>query len=458
MYGRREQAEAHSFLVGRILAAVLRTDPDAPVRPLRRTTVGLAVGLAVAVLVGGIVLAVSFLTGKGGDAWRDEPGTLVVDEDSGNRYLLVEGRLRPVLNYASARLLVEGNPPIATVNAKDLADFPKGAPVGIAGAPDALPSPGAGGQPWTVCAGVGDGESAVAVSVGTPVGVRPLDEGEAALVRTGDQLYLAWNGHKLRVTEDWVPRALGMDPAKAVAVDSAWLNTLPSGPDIGAPPVEHGGSGPEVAGAPTELGQLVTAPDAVGDTTFVVTHGGLMPVSPLVATLIGADPELSLPPTMTLTPAELATQQVTPAPVWQAELPGRPPSALDSETRMPCVRWENDKAILATTENLDGSSASSDPAGVTRDGRVADLVDVTPGAGMIARTRPAPGVPGAGVYLITEAGAKFPVADAEAAEALGFSVDSAALVPAELLALLPTGPVLDIPEPSIVQPNQAQPN
>ncbi|MBK1787789.1 type VII secretion protein EccB [Prauserella cavernicola] len=453
MYGRREQAEAHSFLVGRILAAVLRTDPDAPVRPLRRTTVGLAVGIAVAVLVGGVVLAVSFLTGRGSDAWRDQPGTLVVDEDSGNRYLLIDGRLRPVLNYSSARLLVEGNPPISTVGTEDLADFPKGAPVGIAGAPDALPSPDAGGQPWTVCAGAGDAETSVSVSVGAPTGVTALTEDQSALVRTGDQLYLAWNGSKLRITEDWVPRAMGMDPAKAVAVDSAWLNTLPSGPDIGSQPVQHGGSGPQVAGAQTQLGQLVTVPEAVGNSAFVVAPDGLMPVSPLVAALVGADPELDLPPPITLTPAQLATEPVTPAPVWQAELPAQPPAALDSETQMPCVRWENDQATLATAGNLDGSSASSDPAGVTRDGRVADLVDVTPGAGMIARTRPAPGVPGAGVYLITEAGAKFPVADAEAAEALGFSVDGAALVPAELLALLPTGPVLDIPEPSIVQPN-----
>jgi hypothetical protein len=36
------------------------------------------------------------------------------------------------------------------------------------------------------------------------------------------------------------------------------------------------------------------------------------------------------------------------------------------------------------------------------------------------------------------------VASKEAAEALGFSVASAQLVPAELLALLPTGPTLDV--------------
>lgn len=441
MYGRREQVEAHSFLVGRILAAVLRTDPDSPDRPLRRTTVGMAGGIGIAILVMAIVLIVTLFTGRGSDKWREEPGTLVVDEDSGNRYLLIAGRLRPVLNYASARLLVEGNPPVASVSSEDLADFPKGAPIGIPGAPDTLPSPTSAGQPWTVCAGVDEDDPGVAVTVGDLAGVSEVDDDEAVLVRVGDQQYLAWQGTRLRITAPWVPRALGLDPAAAVPVDSAWLNALPAGPDLGPPPVGHGGGGPDVAGQPTTVGQLVTAPDAVGDTTFVVAEAGLVPVSLTVATLLGADPDTETPAAIAITPAQLAKQKVLPAPVWQAELPPRPPTALDTSAHVPCVRWESDRATLVAAAGMTGSTV--DPAGVTRDGRVADLVDVTPGAGLIARTRPAPGVPGAGVYLITEAGAKFPVADEKAAEALGFSVGAAELVPAELLALLPTGPVLD---------------
>ncbi len=444
MYGRREQVEAHSFLVGRILAAVLRTDPDAPDRPLRRTTVGLAAGIGIAILVMAVVLIVTLFTGRGSDAWRSEPGTLIVDEDSGNRYLLIDGRLRPVLNYASARLLVEGNPPVASVSAEDLAEFPKGAPIGIAGAPDTLPPATPSGQPWTVCAGVAEDDPGLAVTVGPLPGVTDFRPDEAVLVSAGEQQYLAWNGTRLRITAAWVPRALGLDPTAAVAVDSAWLNTVPAGPDLGSPPVTHGGPGPDVAGRPTTVGQLVLAPDAVGDTTFVVAADGLVPVSLTVATLLGADPDVTLPPAITITPAQLATQNVLAPPVWQAELPARPPSALDTSARVPCVRWESDTATLVSAPGMNGSVVDSGQSGVTRDGRVADLVDVMPGSGLIARTRPAPGVPGAGVYLITEAGAKFPVAGGKAAEALGFSVDAAELVPAELLALLPTGPVLDV--------------
>ena len=61
---------------------------------------------------------------------------------------------------------------------------------------------------------------------------------------------------------------------------------------------------------------------------------------------------------------------------------------------------------------------------------------------MLARTLPAPGVYGAGLYLVTDDGAKYPVAGEAAAGALGLPVSAAVPVPADLLALLPTGPVL----------------
>lgn len=442
MYGRREQVEAHSFLTGRITAAVLRTDPDAADRPLRRTTVGMAGGIGIALLVIAVVLIVTLFTGRSGESWR-KPGTLIVDEDTGNRYLMVGDRLRPVLNYASARLLIGGDPPVSSVNSEAMASVPKGAPIGIAGAPDSMPSPSAAAQPWTVCADVRDGDPVVGVTVGSMRGMTAAREEEALLVRAGGEMFLAWQGTRLRIVEEWVPRALGLDPSAAMRADSAWLNALPAGPDLGAPPVERGGLGPVIAGQPTTVGQLVSAPDAVGDTTFVVAENGLMPVTETVETLLTADPGAEQLPSFTLTPAQLTAQKVLPAPVWQAALPAKPPAAMD-DTRVPCVQWKSERVTLASVPSMGRSTRDSDPTGISRDGRVADVVDVSPGAGHLARTRPAPGVPGAGLYLITEAGAKFPVASGDAAAALGFSVDTAELVPADLLALLPTGPVLDM--------------
>ena len=113
---------------------------------------------------------------------------------------------------------------------------------------------------------------------------------------------------------------------------------------------------------------------------------------------------------------------------------------------MPCVRSAPQGGRATTTV----VTAPAEPVGAptvvagtaAADARVADQVRVAPRAGLLARTLPAPGVPGEGLYLVTEDGAKFPVADNAAATALGYATSAAVAVPADLLALLPTGPVL----------------
>ena len=57
-----------------------------------------------------------------------------------------------------------------------------------------------------------------------------------------------------------------------------------------------------------------------------------------------------------------------------------------------------------------------------------------------------PGATTAGTttYLVTDEGIKYSLATAEAKAALGYSDVTPVLIPAALLALLPTGPALDI--------------
>jgi hypothetical protein len=74
----------------------------------------------------------------------------------------------------------------------------------------------------------------------------------------------------------------------------------------------------------------------------------------------------------------------------------------------------------------------------------AGLVEVAPGGGALVRPLAAPGVGGASLYLVTDAGAKYPLPSATAATALGYRARRAARLPAALLGLLPTGPALDL--------------
>ena len=67
---------------------------------------------------------------------------------------------------------------------------------------------------------------------------------------------------------------------------------------------------------------------------------------------------------------------------------------------------------------------------------------------MFARNAAAPGT----VYLITESGVKYPIADEESLSALGYVAAAAVPVSGELLALLPTGPVLSTTAARATQP------
>jgi type VII secretion protein EccB len=462
MHNRRDQVHAHGFMVGRLVSALLRAEPDLATPPLRRSWSGLIIGSLVAALVVAGFAAFSFISPGGASGWR-KPGTLVLDKQTGTRYVLAGGRLRPVLNYASARLLLGAKMTVGAVPTKSLADVPRGAPVGIAGAPDALPDARAKSAPWLACGSSAGSRPALVLTIGATPDVRPLTSRQAVLVRITDgTTYLVTGGRRFRVTASWVTRALGIPDDAAIGVRDAWVDTLPVGPDLPLPAVSGmGGSGPAMDGRPAKVGEVFVSRGADAEQRFYqLTTAGLQPMTRTAAALALSDPATAKaysggPVTARdLSPAALASATMLSAPAWEALLPSSRTS-LDALTggRMPCVRMVpggnsvttsvvTAPAAAVTAANAVSQVTGADTSGDPASSRVADAVVVAPRAGLLARTLPAPGVPGAGLYVLTEDGVKFPVQDAAAAGALGYTVPSATAVPADLLALLPTGPVL----------------
>lgn len=462
MYNRRDQVQAHSFLENRLVAAVLRAEPDGVDAPLRRTPMGVAGGVIVGLLVVAGVLVVGILSPRGTQAWR-KPGTLVVDKDTGASFVLAADTLRPVLNQASARLLLGPSMTVAVVRGKALAGMPRGNPIGIVGAPDDLPKPGPDpARSWTVCAITvttdGTDRPGVAVTL-EQAGAEPLAADErAALLRAADgSLHLAWRDRRYAVPHDWTLRALDIDPGDAADVRDSWLDALPSGPDLDAPVTSRGDPGPVLDGRPTTTGQLLVVPGPVLERRlYLVAPDGLVPVTELVAALVLGDPETAraydgqrVAP-IEVDPTAVARATMLPAPAWQSELPAMPPTVLtgdrDADGGVPCLRTITGPApagpVLVVATEPGGTAAGADGPAVTRDTKVADRVAVAPGAGLLTRSTPAPGVAGAGLHLVTEGGVRFPVATADAATALGIPVEQASAVPARLTELLPTGPLL----------------
>src|SRR6516225_6397072 len=104
MQSRRDQVQAHLFVMSRLASGMLRAEPDTPDTPTGRTTRGAVVGLAVGLVIG-LVVAVYGVMKPGGSTGWEKPGALVMVEETGARYLYLGGTLHPVLNQASAKLL-----------------------------------------------------------------------------------------------------------------------------------------------------------------------------------------------------------------------------------------------------------------------------------------------------------------------------------------------------------------
>ncbi|GAB3686127.1 type VII secretion protein EccB [Saccharopolyspora tripterygii] len=459
MHSRSDQVQAHSFMSARVVSALVQAEPDAPDPPLRRTPLGYVIGLMLSMLiVAGF--AVAGVLGFGGATDWSEPGKLIVEKETGSQYVLAsDGTLRPVLNYASARLL--GASEVAEVSDSTLSEVPRGTPVGIVGAPDGIPAGAAGGagQAWLVCAtttrdAAGAPHATVSLHVGDTADVEPAQQDEAVLVRSsaGDQ-YLVWRDKRMKLSAPWVAAVLGYDSSTALPVRDAFLNSTPSGPDLGPLRIPGAGQpGPALGGQPTRIGQIFSVA-VVGrpQTLYMLTTSGLMPVNGTTAALAMGDPAGGGQATpRALSPAAMASVGQVPSSPLMAQLPDEPPRLLgtgqtgDPDAGTPCAQIEPGPRGAKTTLVSgwpDGGVVVGGP-GIERDEFTADRIDVQPGAGVLARTLPAPGVPGAGLYLVTDSGAKYPVPGQSAAEALGYRLAEAVPVPAHLLSLLPTGPVL----------------
>lgn len=417
MQSRRDQAQAQSYLLGRLAGALVAAEPDGLETPHRRTVTGLGIGALVAVLAVAGSTVYGLIVPGGATAWRD-PGSLVVEKETGSRYVYVDGRLRPVPNYASARLLLGDDLSVTMVSAKSLAGTPHGAPIGIADAPDTLPATGLGQARWTVCTG----DSATTLAIGSGDSGSPVGGGAALLVRAGDDDYLIWQGRRHRLGADWLARVLGFTGA-GVEVPQRWLDLVPAGADLA--PLEipgRGEGGPEVDGERSEVGQLFSSKHRY----YVLLRDGLSPLSPLAYTLLAADPAGIDGDATPLSPAALAALPVADAPA---------PAGLPTEAPVPVDPAAGDSWCLRIA--ADGTAAllpGPAPTGAVTVAPDRKVVVETGLGGLV--------ITGSGYSLITDAGIRYPVADAGTAEALGYPVEAAAGVPPGVLDLLPVGPPL----------------
>jgi type VII secretion protein EccB len=438
----KDQAQAHQFMLQRVISAltVHETDPEQP--PFRRP---------LQAAVGGIVIGVLVMAGfwvyglivPGGDRFT-ATDVIAVEEETGARHVLMNGRLHPVLNYTSALLALDQHAEVRMVSRATLAGIPVGPRIGIPGAPDSLP----GEQElltgdWSMCdVSTADDDGRRRDAPVLLVGRRP-DRGRslgssALLVHSGNRVYVVHDGYRHDVTAG-VDVAMELGRESPVSVDGTWLDTVPAGKPIGPVLLDDAGRpSAAVPGLDLVSGQLVQVDG--GTSNYLVSGDQLLPVSPLQAEVQRVlSPHAN--PVAVDNRALVGAARAAPGPAAADDPPWRRPrflSVADQDVTV-CATFRPGTTVPAVVVGATlPASVLAAPAGPVRvavpAGRAA-LVEVMSGPDQ---------APGQGtIALVTDQGRLYPLADPEhVLQVLGFDGVSPVRITATLVDRVPREPAL----------------
>lgn len=283
------------------------------------------------------------------------------------------------------------------------------------------------------------------------------------LVSTPDGTnYLVWQDRRLKLSDRSVTDALGYGDVVPFPVTTAWINTLPSGPDIAAPDLPNAGSpAPSVAGQPAKVGQIYEVDNPALNTApsfYLMRSDGFSALTPVVASLILTDPSSGVgaqpieigPEALSTTP----TSATDSTPEGYPAVSPRPVQISRGGSTRPCASFEVGASRPSTPTIRVVPRAETGTAAKPRSGSGtgAERITIPSTRGVLARDLPAPGVPGGTNYLITDLGVKYPLATPNVARVLGYGGVEPVAVPSALLSLLPSGPSLDPSTATVTQP------
>ncbi|UXX95674.1 type VII secretion protein EccB [Streptomyces sp. AD2-2] len=316
MASRRDELNAYTFAKRRTLASFLQPSPtgseEGAPKPLGALVPGVVVGVVILAVFGGIGMFKP--TAPAG--WSDVESHVIVASESTTRYVVLktgkEAQLHPVLNMASAKLLLDPDKDSVITVDEDVLDggkLPHGATIGIPYAPDRLPSSdeAEAAKRWAVC----ESPSAGGRSIRKAAFVLAKKdwakmEGRDKL-SGGDLMYVVGPDGKKQYVVDAQGTAYplanpsdtellkaldtqGRDPQR---VSQEWLDTLHKGDQIEIPKITDGTPGAK-ANALTDLslrdfdkvGEVIKANDGQSLKYYVVLPGKVARVSEFVATLL----------------------------------------------------------------------------------------------------------------------------------------------------------------------------
>lgn len=453
MPSRQDQLHSYQFMVQRVVAALVMRETDPAQSPFRRAAGATLASVLIAAIALGGVAAYGAIVGGGGDKWRDS-SVVIVEKESGARYVYREEKLHLVLNYASALLIVGGSQPkTVLVSRKSIEGVPRGIPLGIPDAPDSLPAAGRlATAPWTICSMLlADGGESAARSVllvgGDAEGGTPLGKSGVLARHPNGSLYLIWQNRRHLVRDPVLVRsALAWPSQQSVAVAPALLNALPAGVDLARIPMPgRGGQSQKVAGA--RIGEVFLVESQGGGRQYAVAkRDGLAGITAVQANLLLTDLGQARP--RSLTQSEFARVPKLPdlIPAGPTAAPATPPELVWPDDGSVCgqIRDDGGVAEIRTGAAVPRMGDAVRTSARTGQGAIlADHVVVEPGRGAVVEAAAAPGATGGAISVVTDLGRRHAVTDTQVLGMLGYGQVRPVRLPADLVSLVPAGRSLD---------------
>ncbi|UYP17984.1 type VII secretion protein EccB [Rhodococcus sp. Z13] len=452
----RWQVSGYRFLARRMDHALVRRDVRMIHDPMRSQARALAVGVVVAcvVLAGCAALALFRPQDRIGDA------SIVVGRDSGALYVAIDSTFHPVLNLASARLILGSPAEPAVVADGELANRPRGPLVGIPGAPSSL-AHDPDETPWTVCDSLdpnGLRPTGAAVLIGDPVhrSGAVLADDEALLVTAEGRYHLLYEGRRAEIDpgERALVRLLGVDVARARPVSPGLLAAVPEVPAFTAPVIDGAGDLPDVPVPDARIGTVLAVAEPDGQSYHVVLRAGVQRISRATAYLLHFSNSLGSSEIPVVPPDVLRDAPVVHE-LAVDTFPAAVPRIVDPADRpVACTTWEpgrgeDDRYRSSSTLSAGTALPIAEdavpvvPAQADGAGPNIDAVHIPPGRGRYVQTTSlTPDTDRLGsLFYVADTGVRYGITGAEAARALGFS-DTPVRAPWPIVQLLAPGPAL----------------
>ena len=460
------QVSAHFFWNRRNAAALSHHGVRMEFDPVQRQRASLILGFIFAILAVALMFVLSWFKPAG----QVGQSAILADRDTGATFVLVDGRLHPAVNLISARLITGQSSNPTFVKANELAKYPQGPSVGIAGAPAAMPLRTADRSEWTVCDSASDkpGAPPLVTAIGGPltVGSRAtsLDASKAVLAEHDGKTYVIWNGQRsaIDLSNKAVALALGVDTDSPtpVAISTPLFDALPATEPLNSPVIPG-------AGAPSQfnvardavIGSVLSVRDLQtdADNFYVLVRNGVQPISPFVASLLRSVNSFGDELPVVVAPDRLASVPV----VDTLPIDYYPTTRLDlvdtESNPVTCLNWS--KGSTDRTSETVVLSGKGLPIPIGSDNRLIRLVknDRSPGSieadqvymsagatNLVMTTGAAPDATSReSMWWISDQGVRYGISlDDETLRALGISPSQARQAPWPLIRVFAPGPAL----------------